>query len=225
MPTDTLKKQFDEYTDEDARIQLSRISKNHLPSYQPSLDEMKEDADPYLLELRAQEQIDRFCPELLKRFFPKYHGAVELPPRAFPYGSICRRRGIVMDLLQPGPSSWTLFPAEIPESLQQQLEIFEQELIAMPMSDLEKRWYCSLLLDRGRRVTALNALGISHGDIKHDCFGLSQHFHDIALFDFSISYTFMPRKPCLTNVTTRLRTLKRALEVDLRNTLYVTLDL
>lgn len=130
-----------------------------------------------------------------------------------------------MDLLQPGPSSWTLFPTQIPQYLQQEHDLIEQELMAIPMSYLEKRWYRSLFLDRARRVAALNALGISHGDIKHDCFGLSEHFHDIALFDFSISYTFTSRRPCLTNGTARLRTLKRALEVDLRNTRKVTLDL
>lgn len=128
-----------------------------------------------------------------------------------------------MDLLQPGPSSWTLFPADIPEFLWQDLEIVDQELTAMVLPDLEKKWYRFLFLDRGRRVAALNALGISHGDIKHDCFGLSENFHDIALFDFSIAYTFTPQRPCLTNGTPKLRTLKRALWVDLSNTRYVTL--
>lgn len=60
--------QFDVYTDEDAWVQLSRALKNYLLSYHPSFGDMKEDADPYLLKLRAQGQIDKF-PELRKQSF------------------------------------------------------------------------------------------------------------------------------------------------------------
>ncbi|OCT52735.1 hypothetical protein CLCR_11116 [Cladophialophora carrionii] len=72
---------------------------------------------------------------------------------------------------------------------------------------------------------ALHGLGISHGDVKPDCFHPPGSTHDIALYDFSRSYTFSPERPCLTNGTRRLRTLKRAEKVDCRNVQKTVLEM
>ena len=95
----------------------------------------------------------------------------------------------------------------------------------MDLSELKKRWYLSVLRRRLQMVAALNALGISHGDIKDDCFGLLDSPHDIALYDLSRSYTFTKVRPCVTNGTRRLRSMKRAAEIDRRAVQASVLDM
>lgn len=116
-------------------------------------------------------------------------------------------------------------------TIQDDVNILEEELTPAALTLVEKKWYVSIFKERLAKVMALHALGISHGDIKPDCFGIPGYVHDIALYDFSRSYTFTPERPCMTNGTQRLRPLKRAMKVDKRNIrlsiveLYKSLDL
>ncbi|OAL32913.1 hypothetical protein AYO20_07704 [Fonsecaea nubica] len=79
--------------------------------------------------------------------------------------------------------------------------------------------------DRIRMLKALQKLGISHGDVKPDCFGLPESPHYIALYDLGRSYTFSPDRPCITNGTRRLRPLKLAEKVDCRNAQHTVLKM
>ena len=130
-----------------------------------------------------------------------------------------------MDILQASIECRRLYPAEGPETLQDDIDAFEDDLKKLGLPLVEKKWYKSLFKERIERVMALHALGISHGDIKSDCFGLPDHIHDIALYDYSLSYTFTPERPCMMNGTRKLRPLKRAVQIDRRNIRLETVEL
>lgn len=82
---------------------------------------------------------------------------------------------------------------------------------------VEEMWYSQIFLERAVKLTILHAICITHGDIKNDCFQIPHHPHDVALYDFSLAYTFTPEKPCMMNGSTRLIPLKKAAEIDLQN--------
>ncbi|KIW28866.1 uncharacterized protein PV07_04729 [Cladophialophora immunda] len=203
-------KLFKPYTDEDAKSQLA-----HLPDPKPSLQKVKHDYSPFLQEMKAYERIRKFCPESQRHFFLTYHGTIDIPR------SSGHHQGVVIDLLQLGIENRRLQSASVPEGFRPHLDSLRLALVDMDLSEVEERWYLSVLKSRLKMVTALHALGISHGDIKSDCFGLPVSLHDIALYDFSRSYTFTPERPCRL----RLRPLKREVDVERRHVRETVLDL
>src|SRR5689334_4162972 len=64
-----------------------------------------------------------------------------------------------------------------------------------------------------------------HGDINDTCFGLEEWIHDICIYDFSRSYSYTPKRPCMMNGTSKLKSLKCATDRDRRNVKYVTMRL
>lgn len=201
--------QFLEFTEKDAKAQLRRIpSTNHSPR------DVQHDLDPFIIESRAFEHINRFCPESQKSvFFPEYYGVMALVLADFPYGYKFRPRAVVMKGLRPNLKSRRLLAAEVHLEIQQVLQDFDQEWTGLSsLTPFEKDWYRSLLTDRLRRVSALHDIGISHGDIRDDHFELPGDFYDTVLYDFSISYTFSPSWPYLVSRRRPSRSLKRLKE-------------
>ncbi|KAH0829824.1 hypothetical protein FOPE_10606 [Fonsecaea pedrosoi] len=194
-------KLFNPYTDGDAVSQLAQ-----LPHPKPSLEKVKHDHNPFLQEMKAYEQIRKFCPESQRHFFLNYHGIIDIPWESG------RRQGVVTDLLQPGIQDRRLQSASVPEVFRPYLDELQFALVNADLSDVEGSWYLSVLNNRLKMVTVLHALGISHGDIKGDSFGLPQSLHDIALHDFSRSYTFTPERPCRL----RVGPLKQVMDVERR---------
>lgn len=83
----------------------------------------------------------------------------------------------------------------VPPYLNDDLQVLREELRGKELSSLETKWYESLFIDRLKRLTALHSIGITHGDIKEDCFRLLDDFHDTVLFDFSHAYTITLQRP------------------------------
>ncbi|KAH0843987.1 hypothetical protein FOPE_08960 [Fonsecaea pedrosoi] len=216
-------KLFTPYTDEDAAAQAER-----LPYPKPSIQKVLHDCHPFVLETRAYERIRKSCLPSQRFFFLRYYGIVDSPLLPPPYQRRARpwvREGIVLEYLTPGQRSGRLYADNRSDRARTYLESLQAEFVCLDLSKIEKRWYLSVLGDRIRMITALNGLGISHGDVKPDCFGLPDSPHDIALYDLGHSYTFTPDRPCITNGTRRLRPLKLAEKVDCRNAQHTVLKM
>lgn len=131
----------------------------------------------------------------------------------------------MLDLLDNVREHRHLYPEDLSGSSTKHVEALQTALVDMDLSLLEKRWYLSVLRRRLQMLSALNALGISHGDIKADCFGLPDSPHDIVLYDLSRSYTFTPDRPCVMNGTRHLRSMRTAAEKDRRIIQALVLDM
>lgn len=147
--------------------------------------------NPFLLEAQAYERIQRHCPDSLKIFYPKYHGVARLTRDKYPVSlGQLRPRGIVLEAIKPISGSRRLLSeTQVSGSLADKIEWLSQEMDKQPLSELEKKWYKSLSIDRLRRVATLHDLGIIHRDIRDDHFRLPNDFYDTVLYDFSSSIT------------------------------------
>jgi serine/threonine protein kinase len=110
-----------------------------------------------------------------------------------------------------------LRPSEVPSYLHDYMARFQDHLKTLNLPPVEEMWYSQILLGRAMSLTTLHAMCITHGDVKNDCFQIPRHPHDVALYDFSLAYTFTPEKPCVMNGSTRLIPLKQAAEIELHN--------
>lgn len=214
--------QFKPYTDDEAQSQAARLS-----DPKPSLQKVRHDFSPFALETRAYERIRKFCPAPQQSFFRRYHGTIEMPPSPVGRSLVrtSRRQGIVLDVLTIGLEGRRLHSVGVAGDFAPHAEILRTELAKLDISPLEKRWYLSVLNDRLRMAMSAHTLGILHGDIKPDCFGLPNSPHDIVLHDFSRAYTFTRERPCAMNAIRRLRTFKHAVEVERRNIRSCVLDM
>ncbi|KIW39664.1 hypothetical protein, variant [Exophiala oligosperma] len=207
-------KLFKPYADDDAKAQAARLS-----DPKPSLQKVRHDFSPFALETRAYERIRKFCPASQQSFFRRYHGTIEIPASPLGRSSVrtSRRQGIVFDVLTIGLEGRRLHSAGVVDDSAPHAEALRTELAKLDVSPFEKKWYSSVLNDRLRMAMSAHALGVLHGDIKPDCFGLPNSPHDIALHDFSRAYTFTRERPYAMNGILRLRTFKHAVEVERRN--------
>lgn len=180
-------------------VQEAEAQFRSLPTPGYTLQQVKQDMDPFVLEQRAYERISQQCSEAEKAFFPKYHGDA---------GDIQGMdRAIVLEQLRSSLRSRCLFSNTVPPSLEADLQLLRGDLDAFEsekcgdgaqrrLSILERKWCESLFVDRLKRLTTLHLIGVTHGDIKEDHFRLSDaDFHDTALFDFSHAYTFTSDRP------------------------------
>lgn len=176
----------------------ARISLSGLKNY--SVEEVQRQLDPFLIESRAFEHIQRCCPEPLRAYFPRYFGVItDIKRQEYPMDYLFRSRAIVLETIKPELASRRILAAETRSAvdLTQQVEMFSKELDNIVLSHFEKSWYQSLFSDRLRRLTALHNIGITHGDLKDEHFRLPEDFYDTVLYDFSSSYTFSPSRPCV----------------------------
>jgi hypothetical protein len=207
-------KLYKPYTDDEAESQVARLS-----DPKPSLQKVRHDFSPFALETRAYERIRNLCPTPQQSFFRRYHGTIEIPPSPVRRSSVrtSRRQGIVFDVLTLGLEGRHLHSGRVIGDFAPHAKILHTELAKLDISPLEKRWYLSVLNDRLRMAMSAHTLGILHGDIKPDCFGLPDSAHDIVLHDFSRAYTFTRERPCAMNGIRRLRSFECAVEVERRN--------
>lgn len=170
--------------------------------YNPA--DVQKQLDPFLVEARAFEHIQRHCPNRYKPFFPRYFGVLtDIPRKKYPASCMLRRRAVVMETIYPDLASRRMLAAEpssdMTERLHNALALGLQEKDPAEkgrLGSFEIAWYTSLLNDRLRRITALHDIGLVHGDIRDDHFRLPQDFYDTVLYDFSASYTFSSLLPC-----------------------------
>lgn len=163
------------------------------------MKDIERDSDPYLLELRVFERLNRFCSQLQKVYFPRYHGVVTINRYQQSRMYYVFPRGIVIDFMKSNLESRYILSAEIPDCFIKCVERLQRKLDVLGISGLEAKWYLSLLVDRLRVLTVLHSLAITHGDLKEDHHRLPGEFHDVGLFDFSRSYTFTPNFPYSIN--------------------------
>ncbi|OAL38870.1 hypothetical protein AYO20_01621 [Fonsecaea nubica] len=204
-------KLFRPYTDEEARGQALRLRKR-----KPSLQKVRHDVSPFALETRAYERIRKFLPAHQQSFFRRYHGTFEVSPSRLDrrFSGTSFRHGIVFDVLTTKLRGRHLYSGRDVGDFAPHVEALQADLAKLDLSPLEERWYLSVLNERLTKVTAAHTLGILHGDIKFDCFGLPQSPHDIVLHDFSRAYTFTRERPCAMTGMVRLRSLKHAADVE-----------
>ena len=176
----------------------ARISISGLKNY--SVEAVQRQLDPFLIESRAFEHIQRRCPKVLRAYFPRYFGVItDIKRQEYPMDYLFRPRAIVLETIKPELASRRILAAETRSTfdLTLQIEEFSEELDNIALSHFEKNWYQSLFSDRLRRLTALHNIGITHGDLKDEHFRLPEDFYDTVLYDFSSSYTFSPSRPCV----------------------------
>uniref|UniRef100_A0A093XBF6 Protein kinase domain-containing protein n=1 Tax=Talaromyces marneffei PM1 TaxID=1077442 RepID=A0A093XBF6_TALMA len=147
------------------------------------LDRLRQDYDPFILEKRAYERIYQ-ASKGSKAYFPECY---DCP----------KKRILVIEYLRPSLTSRCICSNSVPAYFSKDLELLRKEKTHINLSNLEKRWYESLFIDRLKRLTALHSIGITHGDIKEDHFRLPGDFHDTVLFDFSRAYTITSERPYL----------------------------
>ena len=176
----------------------ARISISGLKNY--SVEAVQRQLDPFLIESRAFEHIQRWCPKVLRAYFPRYFGVItDIKRQEYPMDYLFRPRAIVLETIKPELASRRILAAETRSTfdLTLQIEEFSEELDNIALSHFEKNWYQSSFSDRLRRLTALHNIGITHGDLKDEHFRLPEDFYDTVLYDFSSSYTFSPSRPCV----------------------------
>jgi serine/threonine protein kinase len=178
------------------------------------LPKVRKDGSPFQHELQAYERLHGHCPENSKSFFPTYFGIVDLAPPDRPDVLL---EGIVMSLLSAEASYRYLHSSEIPSHLREPMAALQAQLNTLNLPPVEEMWYSQIFLERAVKLTILHAICITHGDVKNNCFQIPHHPHDVALYDFSLAYTFTPEKPCMMNGSVRLIPLKKAAEIDLQN--------
>lgn len=164
------------------------------------MEEVQRQLDPFLVESRAFEHIQRCCPDSHRVYFPQYFGVLtDIKRDKYSVDYLSRPRAIVLEAIKPELASRRILAAETRSavSLTEHIEKFSEELENIVLSHFEKSWYQSLFSDRLRRLMALHNIGITHGDVKDDHFRLPEDFYDTVLYDFSSSYTFSPSRPCL----------------------------
>ncbi|OOF93557.1 hypothetical protein ASPCADRAFT_209500 [Aspergillus carbonarius ITEM 5010] len=181
-------KVFPDYTERDAQIQLRRF-----PSRVPkTLEEVRNELDPYSNEARAYHRIEMSCPSCERIYFPEFHGVIT--DLKFISGFI-NPRAVVLEPIRPKLASRRIVAA----SKESSCEFQKQLNVLGSLSGFEMEYYYSLFHDRIRRLLALHRLGITHGDVRDDHFRLPGDFYDTVLYDFSHSYTFSPDTPYLVN--------------------------
>ncbi|KAJ0417515.1 hypothetical protein BJY00DRAFT_325499 [Aspergillus carlsbadensis] len=165
--------------------------------------------DPYMKEARALYRIENSCPSSQKIYFPKFYGVVtDLDQSQFSHGYF-NRRAVVLEAIRPKLASRRLIAAT-----QEKRTAFRSRLNNLgTLTEFEKEYYTSFLIDRTKRLSALHNLGITHGDIKDDHFRLPGDYHDTVLYDFSCSYTFSPETPYLVNLR-RPRSLREISNIE-----------
>lgn len=179
-----------------ARTQLKRIHSEH-----HSAQVVQNKLDPFLVKRHAFEHIDQYCPISQRIYFPQYYGVMTLDCANYPVRYRLQPQAVVLEALKPKTASRRVLSAEIPAALKTDVKEIYRKLKAFSLlTDFEIDWYCSLFSDRLRQVAALHEIGITHGDIRDDHFRIPGDFYDIALYDFSASYTFTFSRPYMANL-------------------------
>lgn len=179
-------------------IAKAHINISGLKGY--SVEEVQRQLDPFLVESRAFEHIQRCCPNSHRVYFPHYFGVLtDIKRDKYSVSYLSRSRAIVLEAIKPELASRRILATEARSevSLTEHIEGFSEELDNIVLSHFEKSWYQSLFSDRLRRLTTLHNIGITHGDVRDHHFRLSGDFYDTVLYDFSSSYNFSPTRPCL----------------------------
>lgn len=182
---------FSDYSEDEARAQLRRI-----PSKQHSVEDVKQNLDPFLNETRALEHLNQHCSPSRRIYFPQYYGVLtDINNSKFPLRYKPRRQAVVLEAIKPDIACRRIL-ATGDASMSNLKEGFSMRLNSLPLGSFEVDWYGSLLTDRLRRVDALYDIGIVHGDIEDHHFRLPGEFYDIVLYDF-LYHIHSPKVPYL----------------------------
>ncbi|KAE8355339.1 hypothetical protein BDV28DRAFT_129142 [Aspergillus coremiiformis] len=163
-----------------------------------SAHEVQRQLDPFLVEARAIEHIERFCPVSRRIYFPRYLGVItDIKRHEYHSSCILRRRAVVLEAIFPKLRSRRIL-AQTNTHHDSLIQEFRERLQIdiLNISPFEKDWYTSLFSNRLRQITTLHDIGITHGDVRDDHFRLPEDYYDTVLYDFSASYTFSPSMPC-----------------------------
>ncbi|KAA8649498.1 uncharacterized protein ATNIH1004_002169 [Aspergillus tanneri] len=201
-------KVFPEYTERDARAQLRRIPFKRDPR------DVRDELDPFLNEARVFRRINNYCESSQRIYFPRFHGVItDLDDSKF-FSGYFNRRAVVLEFIKPELSSRRILATREPDATERHWNfMLRLQSIVPSLSTFEVEYYCSLFIDRIRRLSALHNLAITHGDVRDDHFRLPGDFHDTVLYDFSVSYTFSSVPPYLINFR-RPRSLKDISEYE-----------
>ncbi|KGO43383.1 hypothetical protein PEX1_020920 [Penicillium expansum] len=202
-------KVFPTYTEEDAKIQLHRISVYPTPEM---ISNAMHEFDRFSREARAYSHIDLYCSSRERVYFPRFYGVVTDMPRSRLRSGYWHQRAVILEAIRSDLGSRRVLSQDVdlsrdidqlPEGFLTTLERLSKRLWTitetMFLSPFEQEWYQSLLKDRLRRLNALHRVGITHGDIHDFHFRLPDDFYDTVLYDFSASYTFSETKPFRVN--------------------------
>ncbi|KAF7616119.1 hypothetical protein AFLA_009620 [Aspergillus flavus NRRL3357] len=142
-------KTFSDYSEDEARAQLRRI-----PSKQHSVEDVKQNLDPFLNETRALEHLNQHCSPSRRIYFPQYYGVLtDINNSKFPLRYKPRRQAVVLEAIKPDMACRRIL-ATGDASMSNLKEGFSMRLNSLPLGSFEVDWYGSLLTDRLRRVDA-----------------------------------------------------------------------
>lgn len=175
---------------------------------------MKDDADPFLCECRAYQQIQKCCTPEERSHFLAFYGTTEIQmteviPSVKP--DVDKRSGIVLDIFGQCDTMRCLKPAVLNEHVFRNLDI---RLADLQVDPIALRWYRDIYCHRKETVDILHAVGIIHGDLKNDSFQVPESIHDGECYDFSLSYTFSNKAPTVMNGLTELIRYEDAQRMD-----------